>query len=209
MRSSRAVTAVIAVVAMLLILAPMVGAAVAQEQTPTSTETSDSSPNSVVAQVDEDIRVVDYSYRSNDSAMVVTLSNVGGGSSTVTLTEAISPDGSGSGTFGIERVTVRPGEQVTVAVSVNPEPREHGVMITTEKSISNGEGTYLQVDEGGGSLFEGSATWNLVRLVYIVAIASAFLTLFFGVWMLIAARHEGTTDADLEPERDVWGGFRD
>lgn len=207
MTRDRSRSVVVAVAALLVLLVGATGPALAQANA-TSTPTTDSETETVVAQVDEDIRVTDYEYRENSSVFAVTLQNVGRSTSGVTITEAIQSDETGAGRFGIEQVNIHADETLTVEVSVNPEPDTHGVMITTRKSVANGEGTYLQVREDGASLFSGSPTWNTVRFVYLVGAGAILIALVVGVWWLVSARHDGAQEIDLDPDVNLLGGLR-
>lgn len=164
-------------------------------------------PNEVVAEVDEDVRVTDYGYDDGNATFWVALSHVGSRSSRVTITEAITGDESGAGTFGIEQVRVRPDEQLVVHVSIDPNADPKGVMITTSKSINKGQGTYLQLDSGG-SLFDFAASWGIVRVAWLFGVTASFGALFGGAWWLVSSRHEDAADADLDPDQTLWGGLR-
>lgn len=196
---------VLQVVGVIVLLAVITaGAAPVDAQQSTANTTAVSGPSNggegttVVAQVDGDVRVLDYSYSESREVMSVEIENTGSTSSTVTITEAISADQTGAGTFGIEVVEVDDGETVTVEVSVASTGGSAGVMITTETSVEQGTGTYLQVDLGGASLFDGSAGWGEVR-------AGVFSTLLFclGVvvlagWHVVASRHETVQEVDVD-----------
>lgn len=164
-------------------------------------------PDEIVAEVDEDIRVTDYGYDEGNSTFWVAFEHVGDRSSRVTITEAISDDQAGAGTFGIEQVRLQEGEQAVVHVSVNPRASTKGVMITTSKSIAKGQGTYLQIDESM-SLFDFSASWWTARIVWLFGVTATVSAFLVGAWALVASRREDVADADLDPEDSAWGGLR-
>jgi len=192
----------VVVVALLAVITAGAAPVAAQQTTANTTAVSGGSGGdggtTVVAQVDGDVRVLDYSYQEAAEVMSVEIENTGSTSSTVTITEAISADQTGAGTFGIEVVSLDDGETVTVEVSVASTGGSAGVMITTEESVEQGTGTYLQVDLGGTSLFDGSAGWGEVR-------AGVFTTLLFCLavtvlagWHVVASRHETVQEVDVD-----------
>lgn len=123
--------------------------------------------------------------------MSIELSNLegGGGGSQVTITEVIEP-GSGSSSFGIEQLRIRDGETTTVRLGI--EGSTPGAMVTSQDSIANGEGSYVEVDSGI-SIFEGSdATWQLVRLSGAGSLIGVVLLLALIVWHRIAEQNTTT-----------------
>jgi len=164
----------------------------------------------VVAQVDDRLRVTDYSYSEESELFSVTLENTADRyGSTVTVTEAIEAEGSGAGTFGIERVDLSPGETITVEVSVSADGLR-GVMITSERSIENGQGTYLSAEsDGGGELIKGGATGADVRSSGVFALIGSCLFALFGAWLYVSVRNEEVREVSTTPERTLLGRFRD
>lgn len=146
------------------------------------------SSSEVVAQVDEQIRVQDYRFNNSSSEFVVVLENTGKTPTDVTLTEAIDPEGGGAASFGVEVVTVDAGETVTVRVDIHGETMEPGVMIVTPASVNQGTGTYLEVEleESGGGLLKGGATWGDVWAGILFAIAASCVVTALGVWYVVA-----------------------
>jgi len=154
----------------------------------------DDEESTVVAQVDDRLRVTGYSYDEANETMSVSLANRGDSSSAVTITEAISTSSSGSGSFGIEQVTVYSGEQTTVEIDVDSQ--NAGVMITTEMSVSNGEGTYLQADNGI-QLIDGAASWRDVQIGGLAGIVSTMLMTIVVAWHVVARQSIDYEEADL------------
>lgn len=156
---------------------------------------SDQGDSTVVAQVDDRLRVTNYSYDDDEEVFSVELSNRGSTSSSVTITEAIdASDGGGSGSFGIEQMTVYGGETTTAEIDVGP--RDPGVMITTEDSISAGRGTYLSADDGI-SLVDGAASWRDVQIGGVAGILSTMLMTIVVAWHVVARQSVDYEEADL------------
>jgi hypothetical protein len=131
----------------------------------TATPAPAPSNETVVAQVDSQVRVTDYGYNDDKEVFRVELQHTddAGSTATVTITEMVRGDSS-SGTFGIERIQLSPGETVTVEVDAERYRGVVGVMIVTETSLENGEGVFLKDEDGYMQIFEGEATWGYVRL---------------------------------------------
>lgn len=191
------------ILALLAVITATAAPAVAQETTANTTAVEGGSSGggdgtTVVAQVDSDVRVLDYSYSESSEVMSVEIENTGPTATSVTLTEAISADQSGAGTFGIEVVSVDDGETVTVEVSVADEGGTAGVMITTDESIEQGTGTYLQVDTGGGSILQGSASWSDVRAGVFFTLVFCLSVVVIAGWHVVASRHETVQEVDVD-----------
>ena len=159
----------------------------------------DDEPTSVVEQVDEDVRVLDYRYNDSEETFYVTLENTGFTGSTVTITETVDSSEDGSGTFGVRRVNVDAGETIEVQVDAERTRGSVGVMITTEKSLDRGEGVYLQDDEGLSiGLFDGAASWIDVRVATGAGIAGSVVTVVLGAWYVVAARDTEIAEVSLD-----------
>ena len=169
-------------------------------------ETTPTEPTQVVAEVDEDIRVLDYGLEGDDTFWL-TLENTGDRSTKVTVTEAISGDRVGSGRFGIEQLRIGSGEQVRVEVSIDPSEDTKGVMITTPKSVNQGRGTFLQIDDSP-TLFDFGASWNTVRVAYLAGVLCVLAAILGGAWWLVSARREDVDEADLDPDQSMWGALK-
>jgi len=207
-----AVAVVVAAVAPIGVVAQDGG----NETTSTTTEVEETT---IVAEVDERLRVTDHWYNSTTETYHVTLENTGDRRrSAVTITEAIQAESDreagakGSRTFGIETLRVDPDETVTVAVSVRAPPehaddRTVGVMITTEESVKSGQGTYLDtsLSDGGGSIFDGSASWGDVRSGVFFTVIATIVSTLLGGWHLLATRNEDVEEVDTEPDSNIWG----
>lgn len=210
----RAIAVTVAVLLLATAVAPIaLGATVsAQEGGETSssenaTQTPESSSDgaeggetTVVRDVDDSIRVTAYRYDEANQTMLVTLQNRGDVRSTVTLTEAIEAGGDGgSSTFGIERVRVGGGERVQVAVDVRRNSNgEAGVMITTQQSIQQGQGTVLwDVDRSGVSLLDGEPAWGTVWFGIVAGLVLVGLIMILAAWQFVATKHDDVDDVDL------------
>lgn len=168
----------------------------ASTSTPANASAGSSSTSStIVAEVDSQIRVTDYGYNASAGVFSVRFENVGSSYSEVTVTEAISR-GSGSRSFGIEQVRIQAGETVTVEVSARRVEGAAGVMITTQESIDNGEGTYLE-EQTGGAWF-GSASWPKVQMSALSAGGSIVVAAIIAAWYVVANRFEDVEEVDLD-----------
>lgn len=150
----------------------------------------------VVAQVDENVRVLGYRYDAEREVFAVELENTGGSSTQVTVTEAISSSSSGAGTFGIEQIRLRGGDTVTVEVSAAMARGSVGVMITTPASMNAGQGTYLQETSSLG-LFEGGATWADVRMGVITGIVATMLVIVLAAWAYLSSTYSASSEVSL------------
>jgi hypothetical protein len=151
---------------------------------------ADVNRTSVVAEVDDQLRVLGYSYDDDDETMTVVLEAREGGStrSQVTISEVISSrTAQGSGSFGVEQVSLEPGEEIAVSVSAQRVDGTAAVMIVSQRSLRRGQGTFVS-DSDSVSLFTGPATWGYVRLSSIAAAAGAVIVVLLGSWHIIADR---------------------
>lgn len=152
--------------------------------------------STVVEEVDEDIRVTAYSYDEVNETMSITFENRGDDRSQVTITEAISSDQAGAGTFGIERVRIGGGSTVTAEIDVRRSDGSAGVMITSTKSLEQGRGVYLQ-DVEEVSLITGSPAWGFVWLGMLVALFVVGVVLILAAWQHVATIHDDVEDVDV------------
>ena len=183
----------LAVIVVVAVSIPLGAASVAAQENETAAPATNET-SSIVEEVDEDIRVESYRYDEDRETFLITLSSVGERPSAVTITEVIDPrSGGGTGTFGVEQVTVQPGETVEVEVSSRLTSGSAGVMIVTQKSIDRGQGTDLWYDKGS-PIIEGGATWTDVRVGMSVGIVVTTIAFLIAAWYVI--RH--SRRADLE-----------
>lgn len=193
-------TAQAALVASVLLAALAVGIPLASAQ---DGQQGDENATTVVGQVDENVRVLGYSYDGDRQVMSVELENIGERRSVeVTLTEKPSESSSGSSEFGIQRQRVRPGETVTVEVDASrDEGGEAGVMITTAASIGQGSGVYVADVKDSGpdlSLFGGAATWGDVRSAGLFGMLATAVGLLVGSWDYVARKEQDAIEVDLD-----------
>lgn len=183
---SRAVLVVL-VVAMLVSMMVVPIAAIGQE-TNESAESDEegNETTSVVADIDDDVRVLNYSYSDSQGVFSVTLENRGDRSSSVTLTELVDTSrDDNSGSFGVEVVRISPGETVEVSVDVQRDNSGvAGLMLVTQKSLESGSGVFLKDGDSGG-LIEGAATWDDVRTGVGVAIAGSIGVILLVSWFVV------------------------
>lgn len=164
------------------------------ETGPTETETesgSEESGSDVVAQVDDRVRITSYSYDAEREVMSVTLEHTDpdGARAWATLTESVeAQEGGTTGAFGIAQVYVNPGETVTARVDAGRNSDGAAiVLVATQRSVEQGRGAFVSdVERPSLGLFEGSATWDLVRLGTIGGTLGVILVAILGAWHLVA-----------------------
>jgi len=187
-----------------------------QNATPTTTSTNGSDDDqaseensTVVDQVDEDVRVVGYSYDAEAEQFSVELENTGDVTSSVTITEVIGKRQAGAGTFGIAVVEVRPGETVTAQVTASRVSGTAAVMVLTQKSILDGRGTYLQESQRTNTnLIPGGSSGSDVRAAYAGGVVVVALGMLLGGWQYLASSNQGVRPADVTPKTNILGRFR-
>lgn len=183
--------------------------------TPTGNETTGNHTNtSIVAQVDDDVSVLSYSYSKDEETMTVRLRNDGTDRAEVTLTEIVNAnDMSGDKsalTFGIEMITMRAHSTVSVEVDVADRGRMAGVTVVTRTSAEAGSGKALTYDlNRGGRLIKGEATGGDVRSGVFFGGFGALMLAGAAAWQRKATRNADVKDARLRPKLNVWGVFRD
>ena len=151
----------------------------------------------VVTEVDRQVRVTNYSYSEEDEIMAVELEHVdpGGSTARLTLTELIEGS-SGSGTFGVEQLRLRPGETATVEVDVRMRSGTAGVMIVTQRSLQNGNGAFVTTGSDL-QLFEGPASWQDVRVGVLVGVGVTMLGTLLVSWRVVARKDSSYQEVEL------------
>lgn len=147
--------------------------------------------STVVAQVDDQVRITAYSYDEDREVMSVTLEHTApqGERSWATLTESVeAQEGGSTGSFGITQVRIEPGE--TVVAEVDAKRKSGGaaiVLVATQRSVSQGTGAFVSdVKRPSLGLFTGSATWGLVRLGTIGGTLGVITVALLFAWHLVA-----------------------
>lgn len=145
----------------------------------------------VVAQVDDRVRVTSYSYDDEAEVMSVTLEHTDprGSRAWATLTESVeAQEGGTTGSFGIAQVYINPGETVTAKVDASRNSDGAAiVLVATQRSVNQGRGAFVSdVERPSLGLFEGAATWDLVRLGTIGGTLGVILVAILGAWHLVA-----------------------
>lgn len=181
--------------ALVLVLASIALPVAAQEETPTPTEAGNET--SVVEQVDDRLRVTEFSYNAEEEVMSVTFENIHPRrSSTVTMTEVIDRGTAKSGTFGITRFDVRPGETVTHEVSAKRVDGSAAVMITTELSVEQNTGTFLS-ENRETDVYKGDPSWAHVNFAAVVGIILAVAIALIAIWRYYAKKDHSVAEAGL------------
>jgi len=154
-----------------------------------------SDPSTVYAEVDEDIRVLSWSFDEETETFEITLENDGSDRTRVSIMEIIDLDDGSDGPLGMREVTMRPGEEAVVEVGATLDSRSAGVIVMTEDSIESGQVTPIIYGSGVGSLFDGPSTWGLVQ---ISGISGALGTFLFAVGFAWHRRAERTDKTEVK-----------
>ena len=189
---SRSAILLVALISISMILLPIGIGSVAAQSNSTA---SSSGGSETIAQVDEDLRVTNISYDEESSIMSIELSNLegGGGDSQVTITEVVEP-GSGSSSFGIEQLRIRDGETTTARLEI--EGNTPGAMVTSEDSIAEGSGSYVEVDSGI-QLVSGASSWRDVQIGIVVAAVATMIMTLLTSWRVVARQSADYEEVDL------------
>jgi hypothetical protein len=168
---------------------------VAQQANQTQTD----EPTTVVAQVDDRLRVTDYRYDAENETFWVEVDNSHATrGSTVTVTESIGRSGSEkSRSFGIARVDVEAGEQLWLSVSARRVDGLAAVTVVTDLSLEQKRGVYLEEDGETAGLFDDEASGNDVRAAGGFAIGVVALGCILGAWRYLARRDEPVEAVDV------------
>lgn len=150
----------------------------------------------VIAQVDEHVRVLEFAYSDDEGVFSIALENTGDEVSRVTITEAIGPERAGAGSFTIETYRVSAGERIVAQVDAERSSGSAGVMITTQRSLAAGQGTFLQ-DREELTLFDGEATWGDVRAAVVFGMPSGALFALLGAWAYVSRKHKTVNLVDI------------
>ena len=154
--------------------------------------------DSVIAEVDSTVRVVDYRYDEGNETMTVTFENTGTSSKSVTMTEALGSGGGGAASFGIEQFRLRGNTETAVDISVRRVDRTAGVMITTDESLRNGQGTRIQdVKPFELGIFEGVPGWSTVWFGVLVALLGVGGLSLLAAWQFVATYHDDVQEVDI------------
>lgn len=157
----------------------------------TAEEPAADEETTVVAQVDDRVRITSYQYDERNATMSVTLQHTdpSGERAYATLTEAVEAKEDGStGSFGIAQVRIDPGETITAELSASRNSDGAAiVLVATQRSVNQGRGAFVSdVERPSLGLFEGAATWDLVRLGTIGGTLGVILVAILGAWHLVA-----------------------
>jgi hypothetical protein len=173
------------------------GGALAQE-TPANATATDSASGAEESDrftdtLDNQLRVGTYEYFSEEEMMRIELIHTQpeGEVSRITATEIVNEGDSGR--FGVATARILPGETVEIEIDVRDRAAsDPGVMIVSQRSIERGSGVFVFADQGS-SLFDGPATWDLVRISGFGALLGAIATLLGTAWFVIS-----NTNTDYE-----------
>lgn len=181
--------ALIALLSVLLIGGLAVaGVATADEVDADEPEENESDVTGVVAQLDDDLRVVDYSYSDSAERMTIEIEHTAESDrrAQVTATELVSQRDGDSGTFGVDTARVSPGETIEMRLSVQRIDGTAGVLIISDQSIEEGTGVFVRdEDETAASTFDGTPTWNDVRSGVGFGITISLFVVLLAAWHVI------------------------
>lgn len=173
-------------------LVALAGAPVSAEET-----SNESAPSGAIADIDSDVRLVDYSYSEEAEEFGIVLENDGDDRVEVQIMEIMDLSEERDSPLGMQHLTIRPGEEVSVSVSAQLNNREAGAVIMTEESLSNGEVFPVTYSEELPSFFAGGSEWSDVWSGVIASIGFGIGGLVVGMWHIVAAKNEDVTEVPI------------
>jgi archaellum component FlaF (FlaF/FlaG flagellin family) len=140
-------------------------------------------PQRVVAQVDSSVRVTDYGYNESAETFSIRVENTDDERpSAVTMTEVISDRGQSSGTFGVEQFQLAPGEEIEVEIRAALTSGSAAVMIVTQESLDDGEGSFVRYEADRIDVLTGEPTVDHIQTAGVGGAAGVVLLLLLLAW---------------------------
>lgn len=162
-------------VATVIVVVTVPGAAVAQENETTNRTPTDPE---YLERVDSDVVLLDWTFE--DGVFSVRLENRGHRPTTVTVSEAMQLE-EGTGQMSIQQETLMPGE-TTITMPVPERDGAAALTLTTPESLRNGTGTYISTGGGDDNPFAAlGGTSGLITGIG-VTVAVALGAASFVVW---------------------------
>lgn len=161
-------------------------------------ESNETAVSGAIADIDSDVRVLDYRYSEESEAFAIELENTGEESVQVQIMEIMDLSEDRDAPLGMQQLTIGGGETVEVGVSAQLNNREAGAVIMTEESLASGEVFPITYSEELPSFFEGSSSWSDVWAGSLAAIAFGILGLVVGMWEVVASKNEDVTEVPIQ-----------
>jgi len=140
---------------------------------------NDSAVTTVVARIDEDLRVSAYGYEQDSGVFWVEIENTRDRPSAVTVAGVIDADGKGAGSVPIRSFIIRPGtERVRLQLGADTE---RAVTITSRKSIEQGRGVYLSKEPEDNPFGAFGGTSGLIAGIG-TSVSVSLVSAWFVVW---------------------------
>lgn len=155
-------------------------------------DSEDDGPESVLAQIDEDVRVTSARYDATNETFFVTVVNKGDRRARLRMTEMVDVTQDRQEPIGIRKLSMRGGEEVVVEIDARMTSGSAGIMVYTEQSVEQGRAEPIQY-HSGWSLVDGPATWSDVTVGVAVALAMGVVGLLLGVWEIVARKNRDVT----------------
>lgn len=182
----------------LLSIGVVVDGVAADETSANDDDDENETASSVVAQLDDDIRVVDYHYSDATEEMTIELEHTAESDrrAQITATEVVTHREGSAGTFGVDTARMQPEETIELRLDVERVDGIAAVMIVSDESIEEGTGVFVRDEEDTAtSVLDGPATWNLIRLAGLSgALGAGMITVGIG-WHRISKRRGEIRDA--------------
>jgi len=179
-------------------LVVLAGAPVSAQDDPNETD-NESDVAGVVAQLDDDLRVVEYEYSDERERMTIEIEHVGESDrrAQVTATELVAEREGDSGTFGVDSARIAPDETIELRLSVERVNGVAGVLLISDESIEEGTGVFVRDGEEPTSIFEGAPTWQDVRVGAGVGILATVLGFLLVSWQVVSKQETGYQEVEL------------
>ena len=175
-------------------IALLAGGVAAQE---TGANSSDLS--GAIADIDSEVRLVDYRYYPEVEEFSITLENTGSERSRVQIMEIMDLSEERDAPLGMRSVSLRSGETVEISVSAQLSPaNEAGAVVMTEESLERGEVFPVTYSDGLPSVFDGDSEWSDVWAGSLAALAFGVVGLLLGMWEVVAKKNEDVTEVPIE-----------
>lgn len=159
-------------------------------------EGSDDDPESVLAQIDEDVRVTEARYDPVNETFFVTVVNKGDRRANLRMTEMIDVSQEREEPIGIRKLSLRGGEEVVVQIDAIMSSGSAGIMVYTDRSVDKGSAEPIQYHQGF-NLVDGPASWTDVTVGVVTALGFALLGLLYGIWEIVARKNKDVTKVQI------------
>lgn len=170
-----------------LVVVPVVAGTAGASPQPTANNTTtageagsgDGDVTSVVARIDEDLRVTAYGYDNSEGVFWIEIENTRDRPSAVTVSGVIDAEGAGAGSVAIRQFIIRPGTE-RVRIDLGPNT-ERAVTITSRKSLEQGRGVYLSKEPNDNPFSAFGGTSGIMAGIG-TSVSVSLLAAWFVVW---------------------------